>query len=263
MLMLIKYDMIELSKKLLPIWIVVSVLTIAQSMAIYFEDNEALTALLSIVAVFIPAAIFISLVVLSALWFGKSMFSDRAYLTFTLPRSNYEIVISKILTTLLFTLFAIVLTFLLMLIPYKVMISGGTFMKEMRLIVNLEVVKSSLTYMFLLQAVSAFSLICLIYFSIAVSNLASNYKTLYAIIVFILMRIITKTILGRIISNFAGLTDMQQVNQTELLMNLNRIASDVTGFLQKQLLVTFMFTIVVVAIYTWVMERIVTKKLNL
>ncbi len=120
MLTLIKNDLINTKKKYIVAFIVLlslSVLTPLMLFGIDYnnETSQELSAILTILMSLGTSAFFIIGVFLLSIatkQFNKSMFSSQGYLTFTLPYKTWQVVLSKVITFIIWTTSFILIYFI-------------------------------------------------------------------------------------------------------------------------------------------------------
>lgn len=120
MLTLIKNDLINTKKKYIASFIVLlslSVLTPLMLFGIDYnnETTQEFSVILTILMSLGTSAFFIVGIVLLSIatkQFNKSMFSSQGYLTFTLPYKTWQVILSKVITFIIWTLSFILIYFI-------------------------------------------------------------------------------------------------------------------------------------------------------
>lgn len=120
MLTLIKNDLINTKKKYIVAFIVLLALSILTPLMLFGIDynNEAtqeFSVILTILMSLGTSAFFIVGIVLLSIatkQFNKSMFSSQGYLTFTLPYKTWQVILSKVITFIIWTLSFILIYFI-------------------------------------------------------------------------------------------------------------------------------------------------------
>lgn len=120
MLTLIKNDLINTKKKYVVAFIVLLALSILTPLMLFGIDynNEAtqeFSVILTILMSLGTSAFFIVGIVLLSIatkQFNKSMFSSQGYLTFTLPYKTWQVILSKVITFIIWTLSFILIYFI-------------------------------------------------------------------------------------------------------------------------------------------------------
>jgi hypothetical protein len=112
---LLKYDLWDVSKVLLPVHIGVIILTLIETLILTLKEmTEYLSATVIILmtgaySIYLIAAAALT-VIFIVYHFYKSLYSDRGYLTFTLPVKTTTLLISKTLTALIWGLINAIVT---------------------------------------------------------------------------------------------------------------------------------------------------------
>ena len=120
MLTLIKNDLINTKKKYIVAFIVLLALSILTPLMLFGIDynNEAtqeFSVILTILMSLGTSAFFIVGIVLLSIatkQFNKSMFSSQGYLTFTLPYKTWQVILSKVITFIIWSLSFILIYFI-------------------------------------------------------------------------------------------------------------------------------------------------------
>ncbi len=121
MLTLIKNDLINTKKKYIVAFIVLlalSILTPLMLFGIDYYNNETtqeFSVILTILMSLGASAFFIVGIVLLSIatkQFNKSMFSSQGYLTFTLPYKTWQVILSKVITFIIWSLSFILIYFI-------------------------------------------------------------------------------------------------------------------------------------------------------
>lgn len=145
-------------------------------------DNAGFAfGVLSITGIVINLIIFIMLI--NSL--RNELYEDRGYLLFTLPRSSYEIVGSKIISALIW----LAITGMLMFVLFD--ISGtfipSSFYNEVFKFVDADSIRLYIAVIFAASLLGALFLFILIYFSIIFSKIAVKNRKLGAFISFVVL----------------------------------------------------------------------------
>ncbi len=108
---MLKYDCKELSKTLVPFYIVTLVISIFNTIFIQFDWLYAIAGS-SIIIVGLFVALYVVTTVLIISQFYKSVLGDQGYLTHTLPVSVDTIIFSKLLSSIIWMLLSMFVTIL-------------------------------------------------------------------------------------------------------------------------------------------------------
>lgn len=120
MLTLIKNDLINTKKKYIASFIVLLALSILTPLMLFGidynnESTQEFSVILTILMSLGTSAFFIVGIVLLSIatkQFNKSMFSSQGYLTFTLPYKTWQVILSKVITFIIWTLSFILIYFI-------------------------------------------------------------------------------------------------------------------------------------------------------
>lgn len=120
MLTLIKNELINTNKKYIVAFIVLLALSLLTPLMLFGIDynndaSEEISTILSFLMLLCITAFFmigIALLSVATRQFNKSMFSSQGYLTFTLPYKTWQIILSKIITFIIWSLSFILIYFI-------------------------------------------------------------------------------------------------------------------------------------------------------
>jgi len=144
-----------------------------------------------IIALFsgISVALFVVTLVFAFHSFRNEIYEDRGYLTFTIPISGREIVISKLITTIIWFAIASIISFIFINIFIKVLFDQN-MMKAIDAYIN---TKAVALMSVLFSLVNLIMLLLMIYFSITITRVAFKRKKLskaLGFVIFIVLNII-------------------------------------------------------------------------
>lgn len=222
----------------------------------------ALLMIFAIVLFIFCAAMFTSVYI--AYRFYKNVFTDQGYLTNTLPVTPTQIIVSKGLTALLWTIIDLAVLAAALLI----MFADGEFMSALmptlvRLISYLAPMPPFGWIILVMVLLSPFLMIIHMYFCVAVGSLVPNHKILGAIgvyiVSYIIVQIISTVIL--VVTGFGfsvGSMDSSTANMTGA-----QASQYIMGILTPMFLVSVICEIIAIVAFFLVTKYIMTKKLNL
>lgn len=222
----------------------------------------ALLMIFAIVLFVFCAAMFTSVYI--AYRFYKNVFTDQGYLTNTLPVTPTQIIVSKGLTALLWTIIDLAVLAAALLI----MFADGEFMSALmptlvRLISYLAPMPPFGWIILVMVLLSPFLMIIHMYFCVAVGSLVPNHKILGAIgvyiVSYIIVQIISTVIL--VVTGFGfsvGSMDSSTANMTGA-----QASQYMMGILTPMFLVSVICEIIAIVAFFLVTKYIMTKKLNL
>lgn len=100
---LIKHELVASGRIMLPMFVLVAVLTILNSITIHFSRLEILNGLIATIYGLALMVMFILTAVVIIYRFYKNLTTDEGYLMFTLPVRPWQLVLSKLLCALIWT----------------------------------------------------------------------------------------------------------------------------------------------------------------
>ncbi len=255
MLTLIKYDAIELSKKLLPAWIGLFAIALVQYILILANDSGIAKAIMFVV----PLGIMVTFVVRACSWFNKTMFSERAYLTFTLPRSKASIILSKVIVTLIFTIITMALVGLLYALQINSLEEGaGSLLSNLELTVSKGAFYKAYSLYVTIWAITVFSFVMLVYLVISISSLLSSRKVLVGVLTFIGLYTVVGMLSSAIYNAFLENPYESGFKFEVFSDNL----AELNSMLIKQVGLQFVVIAILTSIYVAVINYICKNKLN-
>lgn len=222
----------------------------------------ALLMIFAIVLFIFCAAMFTSVYI--AYRFYKNVFTDQGYLTNTLPVTPTQIIVSKGLTALLWT----IIDLAVLAVALLIMFADGEFMSALmptlvRLISYLAPMPPFGWIILVMVLLSPFLMIIHMYFCVAVGSLVPNHKILGAIgvyiVSYIIVQIISTVIL--VVTGFGfsvGSMDASTANMTGA-----QASQYIMGILTPMFLVSVICEIIAIVAFFLVTKYIMTKKLNL
>ena len=123
---LLKYELKATSRVFIPLYIAILVVSIVNGLSLNLEILN-IQGLATIVLMCLFISLFVITIVVTIQRFNKNLLKDEGYLMFTLPVSSKHLVLSKYLTSLIWTFLSFVVAFLsftilLMIISYTIFI---------------------------------------------------------------------------------------------------------------------------------------------
>lgn len=215
---LMKYELKATSRLLVPLYLILLLLSIINRFAFKLNNYDGI---LKVINVFFMASyialIFVVLIVTviyMIVRFYKNLLTDEGYLMFTLPAKSHQLVTSKLLITVLWSIVSIAVILISLFIAFATPDSMPAIVREIRNAmaeINREFAGSQVLFIIeiiIMCLLGLVSNILLIYVSIALGQLYSKHKIIgsfgaymiiYTIIQFLM--IILFTILGVFTSN--------------------------------------------------------------
>lgn len=194
---LLKHEFIATKRIYLPIYFVTIVLALIVNgfytlQSRFFDEESSLSVISRIFIVFfivifilVLLCCMISGTVISLYRFYKNVFTDEGYLTNTLPVKPINILLSKLITGIVWSIAGVVVFIL------SIFLSDFDLWKEISKNINISVVTDFLSdNVLFIAALAVFSLISLIltlsmaYMAVAIGNFANNHKAALSILVY-------------------------------------------------------------------------------
>ncbi len=267
MLTLIKYDMIELGKKVLPAWLFITVLVIGQHFLVKLDLGPVQVGLSKFIATIAPVAVLIVLFFSSIFWFKRVMFTRRAYLTFTLPRKISSTVISKFLVTFIYCVFGGILTAILFKISFDLLDISKNFKDSMEITMNMSSIRNTMIYFLLNRIVTTFTGIAMIYMVISVAMLLNKMRGFFGFILFMFLNFViaysynafTKTLFY---NGSVKPIDAGAGSGVNILSDMGKYSQALEEGLRTGLISSIIFYGILVVIYVSVVTLICNRKIN-
>lgn len=194
---LLKHEFIATKRLYLPIYFVTLVLALIVNgfytlQSKFFSDESSFSVISTIFIVFFTIMFILVLLccmmsgtVISLYRFYKNVFTDEGYLTNTLPVKPISILISKLITGIVWSIAGTVVFVL------AIFLTDFDLLKEIAKNINVSVIIDFLSdNVLFITALAVFSLISLIltlsmaYMSVAIGNFAHNHKAALSILVY-------------------------------------------------------------------------------
>jgi len=198
---LMKYEISATSRILVPLYLVLLCMSIANRFIYRLGIKEGILAFLTgfmlILQIFLIIAILATTAIFMILRFYKNLLSDEGYLMFTLPVSSHHLILSKLIITVLWTLISIIIIIASLCLVFATS-SNISFVFETIKQIFTELVSTfggnwtlMLINMIFLILLSLISSILLIYTSIAVGQLFTRHKIIGSFIAYIILYSVT------------------------------------------------------------------------
>ena len=105
---LLKYELKATSRVFVPLYIAILVVSIVNGLSLNLEIFN-IQGLATIILMCLFISLFVITIVVTIQRFNKNLLKDEGYLMFTLPVSSKSLVLSKYLTSLIWTLISILI----------------------------------------------------------------------------------------------------------------------------------------------------------
>ncbi|HWT75593.1 MAG TPA: hypothetical protein VN258_12880 [Mobilitalea sp.] len=256
---LFKHEMKATARLLLPIYLILAVLTIMDRIVIYLHIFKGVLAIIPGFITFAYVISLIAIIVVSSviiiIRFYKNLMTDEGYLMFTLPVKSYELINSKLLASVIWT----VASFAGVIVSLLIIFSGSPQFSQLPNVWRemVSVIKSQLgdtttifaIEMILMIIISIPNSILMIYVSIAVGQFFNGHKVLGSFAAYI------------------GISTAIQIFTTVITVIFSLLfrnaVSDINTITQIMFPVEILFLLVLNVAYYWVTNFIFNRKLNL
>ncbi|MBC3795594.1 ABC transporter permease [Acetobacterium tundrae] len=269
---LFKHEVKATGRTFLPMYGALLILTIFTKLALtigapdFFTDDIATGPVAEVIlgitftlyVIFITALCVMTFVVIIQRFY-KNLFTDEGYLMFSLPVKTWELILSKLLVGLMWS----VVCCLMLVISIFILSLGSFSMMEVVQDINMAYtdfytqfgmsLNIILFELFLCMLVSAISSILLIYASIAIGQLFNQHRVLASFGAYIVITIVLQIIVSIILV------------AVPLLANLDILFSGIDGIKAAQWLIngTTLINLVLCVIFYFCTQYIMEKHLNL
>ena len=208
-------------------------------------------------------SLFVITIVVTIQRFNKNLLKDEGYLMFTLPVSSKHLVLSKYLTSLIWTFLSFVVAFLsftiIFMIPTYKYFDFSYFINEFNLLfsnmLNLNILGQFLKII-LLMIISYTIFIFNVYLALSVGQLPifNRFRNVSSFIGFLVINLL--------ISYVQNIVDNAFVN-IEAIDNINYAINSVTSIVSKGLNIAIVINIIIILVLFFATTYILDKKLNL
>ena len=256
---LLKYELKATSRVFIPLYIAILVVSIVNGLSLNLEILN-IQGLATIVLMCLFISLFVITIVVTIQRFNKNLLKDEGYLMFTLPVSSKHLVLSKYLTSLIWTFLSFVVAFLsftiIFMIPTYKYFDFSYFINEFNLLfsnmLNLNILGQFLKII-LLMIISYTIFIFNVYLALSVGQLPifNRFRNVSSFIGFLVINLL--------ISHAQNIVSLF-VNDTSV--NIETI-DYVTSIVSKGLNVAIIINIIIILILFFATTYILDKKLNL
>ncbi|BCJ95313.1 hypothetical protein acsn021_28820 [Anaerocolumna cellulosilytica] len=263
---LLKHELNATTRIFLPIYAILLLISLMNRFTFHLKIYQGTLPIISSLFLFMYVITIIlvlaATVILTIIRFYKNLLTDEGYLMFTLPAKTHQLINSKLLVHLFWTLMSVLIViaslFLVFVTPENMPFIKGELTKiylELQVLTAGREISFVLPFLFFC-IVGQFSTILSIYVSIALGQLFHGHKILGAFISYIGiytgMQIITLVII--LIVAVLNLNTFEQLAQLEQLS---------TAAVNFTFLLSTIFLLVISAIFYFVTNYILKRKLNL
>ena len=259
---LLKYELKATSRVFVPLYIAILVVSIVNGLSLNLEILN-IQGLATIVLMCLFISLFVITIVVTIQRFNKNLLKDEGYLMFTLPVSSKHLVLSKYLTSLIWTFLSFVVAFLsftiIFMIPTYKYFDFSYFINEFNLLfsnmLNLNILGQFLKII-LLMIISYTIFIFNVYLALSVGQLPifNRFRNVSSFIGFLVINLL--------ISYVQNIVDNAFVN-IEAIDNVNYSIDSISSIVSKGLNVAIIINIIIILVLFFATSYILNKKLNL
>lgn len=259
---LLKYELKATSRVFIPLYIAILVVSIVNGLSLNLEILN-IQGLATIVLMCLFISLFVITIVVTIQRFNKNLLKDEGYLMFTLPVSSKHLVLSKYLTSLIWTFLSFVVAFLsftiIFMIPTYKYFDFSYFINEFNLLfsnmLNLNILGQFLKII-LLMIISYTIFIFNVYLALSVGQLPifNRFRNVSSFIGFLVINLL--------ISYVQNIVDNAFVN-IEAIDNINYAINSVTSIVSKGLNIAIVINLIIILVLFFATTYILDKKLNL
>ena len=259
---LLKYELKATSRVFIPLYIAILVVSIVNGLSLNLEILN-IQGLATIVLMCLFISLFVITIVVTIQRFNKNLLKDEGYLMFTLPVSSKHLILSKYLTSLIWTFLSFVVAFLsftiIFMIPTYKYFDFSYFINEFNLLfsnmLNLNILGQFLKII-LLMIISYTIFIFNVYLALSVGQLPifNRFRNVSSFIGFLVINLL--------ISYAQNIVDNAFVN-IEAIDNINYAINSVTSIVSKGLNIAIVINLIIILVLFFATTYILDKKLNL
>ncbi|CED93798.1 ABC super ATP binding cassette transporter permease subunit [Romboutsia ilealis] len=263
---LLKYELKATSRVFIPLYIAILVVSIVNGLSLNLEIFN-IQGLATIILMCLFISLFVITIVVTIQRFNKNLLKDEGYLMFTLPVSSKSLVLSKYLTSLIWTFLSFVVAFLsfniIFIIPTYKYFDFSYFVNEFNLLfsnmLNLNILGQFIKII-LLMVISYTIFIFNVYLSLSIGQLPifNRFRNISSFIGFLVINLLI---------SYAQNTVSLFVNDAsvniEAIDNINYAISSVTSIVSKGLNIAIVINLIIILVLFFATTYILDKKLNL
>ena len=263
---LLKYELKATSRVFIPLYIAILVVSIVNGLSLNLEILN-IQGLATIVLMCLFISLFVITIVVTIQRFNKNLLKDEGYLMFTLPVSSKHLVLSKYLTSLIWTFLSFVVAFLsftiIFMIPTYKYFDFSYFINEFNLLfsnmLNLNILGQFLKII-LLMIISYTIFIFNVYLALSVGQLPifNRFRNVSSFIGFLVINLLI-SYAKNIVSLFVNDASVN----IEAIDNINYAINSVTSIVSKDLNIAIVINIIIILVLFFATTYILDKKLNL
>lgn len=263
---LLKYELKATSRVFIPLYIVILIVSIVNGLSLNLEILN-IQGLATIILMCLFISLFVITIVVTIQRFNKNLLKDEGYLMFTLPVSSKHLVLSKYLTSLIWTFLSFVVAFLsftiIFMIPTYKYFDFSYFINEFNLLfsnmLNLNILGQFLKII-LLMIISYTIFIFNVYLALSVGQLPifNRFRNVSSFIGFLVINLLI-SYAQNIVSLFVNDASVN----IEAIDNINYAINSVTSIVSKGLNIAIVINLIIILVLFFATTYILDKKLNL
>lgn len=263
---LLKYELKATSRVFIPLYIAILVVSIVNGLSLNLEIFN-IQGLATIILMCLFISLFVITIVVTIQRFNKNLLKDEGYLMFTLPVSSKYLVLSKYLTSLIWTFLSFIVALLSFTIIFTIATYGdfnySYFINEFNLLfsnmLNLNILGQFIKII-LLMIISYTIFIFNVYLALSVGQLPifNRFRNVSSFIGFLVINLLI-SYAQNIVSLFVNDASVN----IEAIDNINYAISSVTSIVSKGLNIAIVINIIIILILFFATTYILDKKLNL
>ena len=263
---LLKYELKATSRVFVPLYIAILVVSIVNGLSLNLEILN-IQGLATIVLMCLFISLFVITIVVTIQRFNKNLLKDEGYLMFTLPVSSKHLVLSKYLTSLIWTFLSFIVAFLsftiIFMIPTYKYFDFSYFINEFNLLfsnmLNLNILGQFIKII-LLMIISYTIFIFNVYLALSVGQLPifNRFRNVSSFIGFLVINLLI-SYAQNIVSLFVNDASVN----IEAIDNINYAINSVTSIVSKGLNIAIVINLIIILVLFFATTYILDKKLNL
>ena len=263
---LLKYELKATSRVFIPLYIAILVVSIVNGLSLNLEILN-IQGLATIVLMCLFISLFVITIVVTIQRFNKNLLKDEGYLMFNIPVSSKHIILSKYLTSLIWTFLSFVVAFLsftiIFMIPTYKYFDFSYFINEFNLLfsnmLNLNILGQFLKII-LLMIISYTIFIFNVYLALSVGQLPifNRFRNVSSFIGFLVINLLI-SYAQNIVSLFVNDASVN----IEAIDNINYAINSVTSIVSKGLNIAIVINLIIILVLFFATTYILDKKLNL
>ena len=263
---LLKYELKATSRVFIPLYIAILVVSIVNGLSLNLEIFN-IQGLATIILMCLFISLFVITIVVTIQRFNKNLLKDEGYLMFTLPVSSKHLVLSKYLTSLIWTFLSFVVAFLsftiIFMIPTYKYFDFSYFINEFNLLfsnmLNLNILGQFIKII-LLMIISYTIFIFNVYLALSVGQLPifNRFRNVSSFIGFLVINLLI-SYAQNIVSLFVNDASVN----IEAIDNINYAINSVTSIVSKGLNIAIVINLIIILVLFFATTYILDKKLNL